>query len=191
MSIKTVVQLVTKKPVNGRNLYSFKGQDGVWYNTKARVPPDVGTFIEFEANPDARGYLQAENIVILPATTQAVASGPRVAAAAVQASKHQPATNKEQYWLNKEERDITTQKVIELQSCRNSALAFISQLLQVEATALPKAKAEREEFMVALLQRYTKMFLDENQGRPPEVPEEAKEETVSVAPAVDESEVWS
>ncbi len=162
MSIKTVVQFVSSKKFNGREFWSFKGQDGAWYSTGVKKPPEKGSYIEFEAAPNDKGYLQASDIVILPSNEQAVSTGPRQAAKAVAAASK--TNNKDEYWEQKAERDVEVQKRIEIQSCRNSALQFISILLTAGAIPVPKAKADQEEFFVTLLDRYTKQFIEGNKG---------------------------
>jgi hypothetical protein len=185
--VKTVVQSISDKKYNGKTFYSFKGQDGVWYGTGTRTPPETGAYVEFEALPNDKGFLQASNIVRLPNTAAAVSSGPRVAAAAVKGAQ-KASGNKDDYWANKEIRDVTVQKRIEIQSCRNSALTFISQLLQAEAIPVPTKKAEREEYLQALLKRYTTQFLEENNGETQPVSEPEKTDTVA-DPAEDDA-VW-
>lgn len=157
---KTVVQRVSDRNIKGTTYFSFKGQDDIWYGTKQTKPPAAGTYVQFEASQNGRGYWEASNLVVIDQPKEEATSGANVALAAVGAAK-KPARNSEAYWANREDRDVEVQRRIELQSCRNSALALVSTILQNEVVKKPK-QADQEEFVLALVDRYTRLFFDNN-----------------------------
>jgi hypothetical protein len=107
---------------------------------------------------------------------EVVSSAP---AAAVARSAGGP-RNADDYWRAKEVRDIETQKRIELQSCRNSAIALVAELLKVEAVKLPAKQADKVPVIEELVTHYTKFFIDQNAGK------EAKEEIPDAAEPIAE-----
>jgi hypothetical protein len=72
---------------------------------------------------------------------------------------------KDDYWVQRESRDVETQKRIELQSCRNSAIALVAELLKVEAVKLPAKQADKVPVIEELVTHYTKFFIDQNSGK--------------------------
>lgn len=68
---------------------------------------------------------------------------------------------KDTYWADKEKRDIITQKAIQLQASRNSAIAVLGVLLTNGAVALPSAKAKQYDAVMDLLAEITERFQEE------------------------------
>lgn len=68
---------------------------------------------------------------------------------------------KDQYWADKEKRDIETQKAIQLQSSRNSAIALLGVLLSSGAATLPAAKGKAYDAALALVDELTEKFQNE------------------------------
>lgn len=184
---QTTVEFVKSNNHNGKALYSFKGSDNVWYNTGTRQPPAKGSFVEFDAEPNAAGYLQAKNIVILPSPEANVVS-PKNFAKSV--TKGAAQVSKDEYWSNRESRDIENQKVISLQSCRNSAIALVAAFLQNQVVPAPK-KADYEEFVRLMVDKYTKLFYEQNSAFFETAADpQNQEETVNNPTEQDASVVW-
>lgn len=188
--MKTVVQKVTERKVNGQTFYSFKGQDGEYYGTGKIRPPAEGSYVQFEASKNARGYWEASELVILPPQVVKVE---KLSSAAVSAAKN-AGVSKDEYWTNREARDVEVQKRIELQSCRNSAIALVSVLLQHQAVPVPKPKAEQEEFVRNMVDKYTTYYQGRNENPPkteaaPELV--VTEDRPAAAESTDDGSAWS
>lgn len=69
------------------------------------------------------------------------------------------------FWRRKELRDVETQKRIELQSCRNSAIEMVGLLAKMEAVKLPAKQADKVPVVEELVNHYTLYFLDRNAGK--------------------------
>lgn len=171
--ISGVVSKVNARPMQGAKgpytLYSFalQGQQG-WHSLGFDLHGvSEGQSVSFELRKNARGYdeVDPESIKILEG--QVVSNG---SAAAVAKAPYSPKKvwntksggKKDEYWDNRELRDIETQKRIELQSCRNSALQFVDILVKTDALKFPAKQADRVGHLEDLLAHYTQMFLDQN-----------------------------
>lgn len=167
-----VISKVHSRPTAWGPMFSFQingSQD--YFGTGKTPPPDVGTMIVFDVSTNNKGYKSAENVQTIKAG--APATGVSVAGMAI------PEMSKDDYWRNKEKRDIedkaerikrddAKQAVIELQSCRNSAIEFVKLLITPVGNGevglkLP-AQAKREEFLFELVNKYTSDFLAANKG---------------------------
>lgn len=167
--IKTVIQRVTSRNFGNKQFFSFLGQDKVWYSNGTHRPPEVGTYVQFEASQNAKGFMDVRDLVVLSNEAQTVAA-PEVAKTVTKYASRKPsgqASDQKEYWANREVRDIETQKRIELQSCRNSALELVKLMVQAESIKMPKA-ADREEFIRLLVDKYTRLFLEQNENKGPE-----------------------
>lgn len=158
--------------------YSVKVND-VYYSVGSKKPPEVGTLVEFEAGQNEKGYWD----VLKPGLRVVTANPPtsNVGGAAVRTAKTS-VISKDDYWKRKEERDIQKEaaweqkdKIIQLQSCRNSAIEFVKLLLtQVPhedkngnvklepSLKLPAAIAKREAILFEAVKKYTEEFVNEN-----------------------------
>jgi hypothetical protein len=164
-TVKTVVQKHEARQFNGKTLHTFVASDGKRYGTGSKTPPPVGAYIQFDFTLNPKGYAQTSNWEVLPNDVNAQSAG--VAAKIVKQAVN--AISKDDYWTNREARDVeyherqqVVQKTIELQSCRNTAVEFVKLLLEQQAVPVPKAKADQEEFISAMLDRYTNIFLSKN-----------------------------
>lgn len=162
---KTVVQKHYSRQFNGKNFYTFEGADGKKYGTKTVTPPPIGAYVQFDYITNPKGYLEVQGKwEVLPQVERVPERS--IAHTAVKAAS---ALNKDDYWGNREARDLeyqerqkVTQATIELQSCRNTAVELVKVLLERELVPVPKAKADQEEFVIAMLNRYTNLFLEQN-----------------------------
>jgi hypothetical protein len=137
-------------------MYSAKANDGSWYSFGKHSPPPEGTLatLEYEMKGE---YKNVKSYTI------AQAGAPQTAANVGQIAKNAQ-VSKDDYWTRREERDAETQKRIQLQASRNSAIALVSAMLQNGIVKLP-AEAKREAFVQELLARYTQQFQDETNGK--------------------------
>lgn len=182
---KITVQTHSKpRPTQWGDMHSFKANDGNWYSTGKNVPPPVGTYIDLTYTVDEKGYNKVKDITILT-------DKPTQTAAQTTASPVAGQMSKDDYWRNREARDLVTQDVIALQSCRNSAIALATLLLSNTefGVPLPKKIPEREAFVVALVDKYTEDFRNKNKGQ------DKKNETTSSAsdelPVSDSDSAWA
>lgn len=153
------VQRVSSFDFKGKKLWSFtlKGQNGFYRSgtDHPNVEPDQS--VTFEGNPDPKGNVNVVKGTIKLATEQA-STGVSYAVVA--------GGNKTGYVANsyptKLERE-STQKRIEIQSCRNSALELVKILLDKGEIKIP-AKTDKVQFIEALVSHYTQQFIKENAG---------------------------
>lgn len=160
---KGTISKIFDREVKGRTYYSFKvGGDDTYYGSGAKRPPPEGTYIQFEAEKNQRGFWDAKNIQVVEADTTPQT---QVSKAAVSASK---SLSKDDYWTRREERDVETQKRIELQSCRNSAIELVRLLVSVP-DALPelkkKNKTDTADYIVGVVDYYTQYYKDQNDNK--------------------------
>lgn len=148
------VQRIFSKPFGGKLLHSFTLQGEKGFFGLGRVAPTFkeGDQLSFEAVPSKRegNYdVKAETIKLSTETLV------RVEDYSMSGAKKQVVLQKDDYWKNREDRDLVTQKRIEIQAARNAAIA----LLQVTGTTeqLPTA----DEYVTY----WTNMFLVDNEER--------------------------
>lgn len=68
--------------------------------------------------------------------------------------------SKDDYWKKKEQTDKLTQRAIQQQSARNSAIAFMDVLFKNEAVKLPAKQGDKMDAALALLDELTARFID-------------------------------
>lgn len=152
------VSLVTDKEWRGKKLYSFRlVNDDTWYNCGTKHPGVTkGDMIEFDVNKTENGRAQVNTDTIKvtkPAKTQ------------VMTGKNGIGMTKDDYWSRKEERDIQTQKVIQLQSSRNSAIELTDVLIKNGAINLDKAAvAKRKQIILDQFNELVEYFQKESRG---------------------------
>lgn len=153
------VQKVSSFDLGNKKLWSFtlKGQKGFFRTGEKHPNVEQDQSVTFEGNPDPKGNVNVIQTTIKLSTEQQ-ASG--VSGGVVGAG------NKSVYAGNsyptKAERDAT-QKRIEIQSCRNSALELVKILMDKGEIKIP-AKTDKVEFIEALVKHYTEQFIAENAG---------------------------
>lgn len=72
--------------------------------------------------------------------------------------------SKDEYWKKKEKTDKLTQRVIQHQSARNSAIAFLDVLFKNEAVKLPAKQSDKFDAALALLDELTAKFIEATRG---------------------------
>ena len=199
--ISGIVSKVNARDMQGARgpykLYSFalQGQQG-WHSLGFELHGiSEGQSISFETRQNARGYAEVDpdSIKILEGQVVAARDAAVVAKAPYTPKKvwggGKSGGKKDEYWDNREARDIETQKRIELQSCRNSALQFIDILVKTDAMKFGKAsQAEKAGILEDMLSHYTKAFLAENGGSKVDLVKE--EDLPPVAVSSDKEEAW-
>ena len=172
MTYSGKIQHINEKEYNGKILRSFKlANEQPYFGTGTEpIPAIKGDFVTFDGKVDAKGNVSVDLSTFKVTGNSAV---DKIAQNAVvraankgSASFATKAASKDAYWENREIRDIETQKTIQLQSSRNSAIALASALLQANAVAgYEKAKAQdKMDIICALVQHLTDKFQDESAG---------------------------
>jgi hypothetical protein len=190
--IQGVVQKIFDKDFGKGPVYSFtlKG-DRTFYRLGPKKPSFAeGDSVQFETKTSGNSTY-ANNVAPWKGGTVPTS----VANAARQSSGGGPATA-DQFWRNKEARDVLTQQRIELQSCRNSAIELVRVLLSpgVEAVKLPAKQADKERVVAEMVTHYTKSFLGENKSGLSDNRDEKidKDAAVEAAPeAKEQEEEWN
>lgn len=156
MMINGTVKAVSAKEFKGNPTFAFvlREDESRWYNVDLDKDSKVnkGDSVSFEMvergkSAYATGIKSAAGL----AETQARPNGYRKPFRA-------DVGGKDEYWKSREERDIVTQSVIQLQASRNSALNAADLLLKNNAVALPKKQADIMDAILALVDDVTQRF---------------------------------
>jgi hypothetical protein len=173
-------------------VYSFTLKGDQTFYRLGSTPPTFaeGDSIRFETSQKGKNTYANR---VVPWKEDGIRPGASNSAASVvaRASGAGPRTADE-FWRNKELRDVQTQQRIELQSCRNSAIELVRLLLGpgVEAVKLPAAQAKKEQVVFEMVQKYTADFLAQNKSGGPTRPEEQADPVPdSAEPAVKQDKV--
>lgn len=155
------VQKVSSFDLGNKKLWSFtlKGVKGFFRTGEKHPNVEQDQSITFEGNPDTKGNVNVVQSTIKLATEQQSTG----VSTAVVGSGNRTAFAGSSY-PTKLERDAT-QKRIEIQSCRNSALELVKILMDKGEIKIP-AKTDKVEFIEALVKHYTEQFIHENAGQP-------------------------
>lgn len=181
--MKGTVKAISQKEFNGKTMYSFK-VDEDWFGCGPDNPKlDKGDLIEFDYTENGRW----KNVAVK--TISVLRKGSEVFKASTR--KVSVGGARDEYWVKKEERDVVTQKVIQLQSSRNSAIALADVLLKNNAIKLPEAQAKRMDVVVALVKDLTALFEAESLAHRgmEEAAVEKEEETTEEAG--EEETIWN
>jgi hypothetical protein len=129
MQLSGTVQRIFNNTVRGKSLYSFtlRGKDG-FINLGGNAPTfKEGDQVAFDADPAQKpgNFTNVKNVVV-GADTPVTNYSPPFQQRSNGAVRSAASMTKEQYWERKEERDIETQKRIQLQAARNTAIAYLT-----------------------------------------------------------------
>ncbi len=171
--ISGTVRTIQTKDWNGKILYTIiLNNDSTYYgcgNFNPKAKP--GDFVQFEANKNEKGFWQVDkNTLDVTANTGKIAyPTPPTAAiahsngngAAYQQVAIPSGLGREDYWRNKETRDVVNDKLRSIGAARNTAIEWVKFLVEKEALpSLAKAKAaSREEVLNKILDDYTRLFM--------------------------------
>lgn len=144
-----VLGKVEKITSNTAGFFNIK-VNGAWYGAGKKSPQcSEGDFVKFEEQSKEVGDREYLNVV--PGTLE-VTTPPKTAVAVTPAPAS--AVTKDDYWTNKEARDIKVQKKIEFQAARNTAVAAATALLA--ANVIPGTKgADKMELFLSLVDELT------------------------------------
>lgn len=178
--IKGVVQKIAVNAQYGLTSFSLKGQDG-WYSLGKDKPTfNEGDSIQFETKTVGK-YTYAKDIA--PWTDGGTTQGESVARVANAAPNRSfggkgrsfgggASAAKDEYWANKEARDIAkegeyavTQKRIEIQAARNAAIETAKAMWQLDITPKPKAVKDHYDAFMALVSELVDKYIADTSSR--------------------------
>ena len=152
MNIEGVVQKVSSRPAGRGTAYSIQ-VEGSYYGCGFQPPAcSEGDYVSFQIEQNNRGYWNVSgNIEVKsggnPAPQkQASAKGP------------QTGNSRDQYWQEKEQRDIANQKIIQYQSSRNAAIELVRTAVENDALSLGTKKADKFDILVSIVDEITDKF---------------------------------
>jgi hypothetical protein len=136
--------------------------DRNYYGTGERKASiEVGKSYEFEIKTSPNGRINVDLSTLRPWE-----GGETMQSAPAQsfARKFSPGgfkgdPQKDEYWKNKEARDVHNDKLREVGATRNTALQLVGLMLANGAAKLPAKEANREEVIFRLFEHYTDLLL--------------------------------
>jgi len=163
-----IVAKIFSNPGRGDTmLYSFAlaGETRTYYGMGEDKPKfPEGAAIRFKHYENKRGYPTVDGKVLKweGEAADVAAEAAKKTKSSYSGRKGSGGTGQDwkERWISADEQRVKD-KVIQLQSCRNSALQMLDILVSSEALKLP-AQAKRVDFMEELLRKYIEMFLGEN-----------------------------
>jgi len=196
------VQAIKERPYNGKVLYSVKLSDGVYYGFGSDKPEfSEGAKVKFGAVKNASGYWNAltDSVEVVSQPTGEVTSAPSAQAPAFRKfNGAKGGAVKDEYWTNKEVRDVHNDRLRERGASRNTAIAWINLLVSNGAIVPPAKAASKEDFFNALLDDYTARFqTDAIAATPPAATEPAvvkapkKKKEVEVVEQEEDGDDWN
>jgi hypothetical protein len=156
-----------------------------------------GSLVSFVAMKSEKGFWEVDGEVELlqelpPSPPPGVAARVGAITTGTTSSGVRSTVSKDDYWKNREDRDVEKDKTIQLQSCRNSAIELVKVLLSRTGDdaliALPAAK-KRYDFILNLVDELTQKFVDANDGK--KEPEAATVDVVETPKTgTDNEDIW-
>jgi hypothetical protein len=145
--------------------------NGQWFGCGFNgVPAKQGDFVQFEAVQNGQ-YLNADMGSFQVTGGGQAQQAPRAqgqgggyqqrkpyGGGAQRQAPAQAAASKDDYWTKKEERDVITQQVIQLQASRNAAIAVCSAALAQGILPLPAKKADAFDTFLAAIDEATQRY---------------------------------
>lgn len=162
---KGQVQYVNPKNQWGK--FSFKLRDDeMYYNTLSDPANLKGKVVSFEGTQRGQRSVEVnEESLTIEEDSAPVTNAPARKFSGRKGAIRSASSGltKDQFWENKEKRDIEKDRRIELQSCRNSATAFVDLLFKLGAVDLTKVKAAAKvKFVEELVAHYQTKYVSEN-----------------------------
>lgn len=168
IQMKGVIKNVSSKNFNGQDLWSFTMVNVTGFFQCGSNEPTCknGDSVEISATQLPNGNYRVNSISVAQSAPTVQEYVPQTSYGSKPAYKKTSyvkptgGQNREGYWDDKEVRDIETQKIIQLQSSRNSAIAATSLLITNGAIAgLDKAKvSDKMEIILALVDLVTDRY---------------------------------
>lgn len=166
MQVTGNVQRITTRQA-GRGTATNIQVNGQWYGCGFNgVPCQEGDVIQFTATQNGQYW----NADVRTIQVLSGGGGQQQQAPAQQRQQQGPARaqggnarassggSRDAYWEKKEERDVITQKVIQLQASRNSAIAVCSAAVSAGILPLPTKKADAFDAFLAAVDEVTARF---------------------------------
>ena len=145
-----LVAAVSSKALDSGTYYSFCIDD-IWYRTgRDPIPFEKGHTVKFEFEENKYGkQVDLSSLKVKEGKTTVTRSASNAGA------KKSDYQQKEQYWKDKDLRDIATQKQIRMAGALNTAISMVTNAIASECLAAPKGKA------AARFEAYTAMVQEE------------------------------
>lgn len=150
------VQQIQERQTAMGVMYNIK-VGGEWYGLGSFKPSFAeGANISFD-------YVQKGNFKNV--TSRSIEVGVAAPAAPAKATRGAPSGNaKDDYWAAKEERDVGTQRAIQLQASRNAAIAFIVPAAVAGLVKLPAKAEDKLTALSALVDEFTDIYFVQTQS---------------------------
>lgn len=187
-NVRGVVQRTFEKPFpDGKVLHSFtlKGQDGFFGTGYRKAAIEVGKAYEFEYEIDPKGRKNVNLSTVRPwESGETIQAAPAASFRPAYQRMAKADGGKDDYWRNKELRDVQNDKMRELGATRNTALTLVQLMLSNGAVKLPAKEAAREEVIFQLFEHYTDTLL---KGKESESSKDEVSEAIALSQAGTES----
>lgn len=146
--ITGIVQKISQKDTAVGVMYNAQ-INGQWYGYGSKVPNfKEGDSISFDVQTKG----QYSNII---AKTVEINAKPTNVVAAVPAAS---GNSKDEYWSNKEAKDLGVQRAIQQQSARNAAIAFVIPLAVAGVIKLPAKAEDKFSAVASLVDEFTDRY---------------------------------
>jgi len=137
-------------------MHSFMDTDEKWWGMGINKPKfDEGDTISFEFEKNGKFSNVDPKSIEIDAESDTASATP---------SSSKPKSSyaqKDDYWVQKAELDVLTQREIRWAGSRNSAIALMDLLIKYDVIPLAKAKGDKEEVFMQYLNSYTQGFYAE------------------------------
>lgn len=168
MQYEGFVNKVLSRPFGNKTMYSLTlvNQDGFFGFGGDKPKANQGDKVSFEAETNAKGYLQAKgySLRVLAPAAESVSTAPT-------ARQATGGNGQSAYWDRKEARDLKQDELREIGATRNTAIEWIKLLLDKEAIKLPTKIADKEAFLQELLRDTVDKLRHGPKGSPDRAPE--------------------
>lgn len=155
--IQGQITRVLEKQWNDKTFYTIQ-VDGEYYGLgEAKPKAKPGDTAQFEADKNPKGFwaIKKGTLAITPAPAESVSTAPVVA----QVGGKSQGSN--EFWANKEAREVKNDHLRSLGAARNTAIEWIKFLTQTESLKLPAKTADKEQALNLLLNNYVELFMSE------------------------------
>lgn len=160
----------TVQKVYEKNGFFYLIIDDTFYGFGKRRPSaKQGDYVTFAADQNGK-YWNADDktLIVTESTSDSVPSKA--------STPYTDKTSKDDYWKEREKRDIVIQGKIQMQSARNSAIEFVKLALSADAIKLPAKQADKADALFEFVNHYASLFNDITNGK--EATQSSSDETV-------------
>jgi hypothetical protein len=155
------IAVLDSKEWNDVMLYSFQLEGtGRWFRTgRKAIGYQEGQSIKFMCNH--KGVVDDASVEMV--TPEQVAEAPKVEPRSASNGSFPRGGARDQYWVDKAEKDVTVGKDIAYQASRNAAIAITRVLYEAEAINYGKSKTAgaKQDSILSLVDELTERFLGE------------------------------